>query len=369
MNRSDIPMRRHVLRAAFAAGAMPALALAQAQTQPQPQPQPQPRWHAGLRQGQVRHRHAMLSVAILYPTREPARELDLGPYRLAVAMRAPGLADRPCPVVFVSHGTGGSQLGHADLAIALAQAGFVVVALEHLGDNYRDRSLVAHPAYALERAAQLGSVVRAVLDEPSAHPWLAGLSIDPTRVAVFGHSAGGSSAAALAGATVDTARLRRHCEAPGIDDPMCRYRDARRGVAPGLGGAPYDLAADAPMPARLHDPRVGAAILAAPLTVPLAPESLRSLPGRWQVWLPAHDRVLAARHHLDPWRSAGPSVQLRIEPEAGHFSFVTTVPQERRAMLGEAAEDPEGFDRGAFQRRLAGEVVDFLQKSPGGAHR
>ena len=36
-------------------------------------------------------------------------------------------------------------------------------------------------------------------------------------------------------------------------------------------------------------------------------------------------------------------------------------------MLGEAAEDPVGFDRGAFQRRLAGEVIAFLQGARDGS--
>ena len=42
------------------------------------------------------------------------------------------------PLVVVSHGIGSPFLGHAATAVALADAGYVVVAVTHTGDNYAD---------------------------------------------------------------------------------------------------------------------------------------------------------------------------------------------------------------------------------------
>jgi predicted dienelactone hydrolase len=40
----------------------------------------------------------------------------------------------------MSHGSGSAYFAHYDTALALAQAGFVVAALTHPGDNSRDES-------------------------------------------------------------------------------------------------------------------------------------------------------------------------------------------------------------------------------------
>jgi predicted dienelactone hydrolase len=42
--------------------------------------------------------------------------------------------------VVISHGNGGDDLTHIDTAMALANAGYVVAALTHTGDNPRDQS-------------------------------------------------------------------------------------------------------------------------------------------------------------------------------------------------------------------------------------
>lgn len=39
---------------------------------------------------------------------------------------------------------------------------------------------------------------------------------------------------------------------------------------------------------------------------------------------------------------------------------MTSVPPERRAMLGPAGQDPDGFDRAAFQRALVQRIAVFL---------
>jgi predicted dienelactone hydrolase len=44
------------------------------------------------------------------------------------------------PLVVISHGNGGSNLGHHELATYLASHGFIVATLEHPKDNFHDQS-------------------------------------------------------------------------------------------------------------------------------------------------------------------------------------------------------------------------------------
>ena len=82
---------------------------------------------------------APVEVGIWYPTdakpSDQRIELGLQP----VAPDAP-VAGQRLPLILISHGHGGSDAGHVDTAIALANAGYVVAALTHTGDNWRDAS-------------------------------------------------------------------------------------------------------------------------------------------------------------------------------------------------------------------------------------
>ena len=78
-------------------------------------------------------------VAIWYPSAATPAERAVGPFKQTVATNAP-VTGRRLPLIIVSHGTGGSKEGHWDTALALAGSGFVVAAIEHTGDNYRDQS-------------------------------------------------------------------------------------------------------------------------------------------------------------------------------------------------------------------------------------
>ena len=327
-------------------------------------------FNAGMRMGAIPYRQVSMPIALTYPTRAEAALRDFGPYRMTIAMGA-SAAPAPAagwPVVFVSHGTGGSLLGHADMVAALARAGYVVVMLEHPGDNYRDRSLVADARYFSERPAQLRALLQAFLDRDGAAGAAAGgllgdLRIGASRVALIGHSAGGYTAAVVAGASGNVQRVIDHCAANAGADPMCALADPNVSVAPGMAGPRYQLAADAPMPASAADPRVRAAILLAPLTVPLQPESLGSLRPALMVITAAADELLVPRFHGAPWAAMAPRATLQIEPRAGHYSFMTSLPAERRAMLAQAGTDPAGFERGPFQRELAARIIGFLDRT------
>jgi predicted dienelactone hydrolase len=75
-----------------------------------------------------------LVIGIWYPSQTIARPVSMGPTTMTVAINSP-VNGKALPMIVMSHGTGSSYLGHFDTAIALADAGFVVVAMNHTGDN------------------------------------------------------------------------------------------------------------------------------------------------------------------------------------------------------------------------------------------
>ena len=95
---------------------------------------------AGFQQGVAADQGGKpLVIGIWYPSQTLAKPMSMGPTTMTVAVNAP-VNGKALPMIVMSHGTGGSYLGHFDTAIALADAGFVVVAMNHTGDNYADQS-------------------------------------------------------------------------------------------------------------------------------------------------------------------------------------------------------------------------------------
>jgi predicted dienelactone hydrolase len=80
-----------------------------------------------------------LKGAVWYPCAQPANEVKLGPFIMSVAKDCP-IAGKKLPLVVISHGRGGTFLDHRDTAEILADAGFIVVAINHPGDNAMDKS-------------------------------------------------------------------------------------------------------------------------------------------------------------------------------------------------------------------------------------
>src|SRR5580704_632779 len=123
-----------------------------------------------------------LEAGIWYPSEAPASGQSLGLLQQTVALNA-AVAGRGLPLIVMSHGSGGSFAGHYDTALALAEAGFVVAAVTHTGDNYRDHS-------AFTRVENRPRHIKALLDYMLAS-WPQHDLLDPQRVGMFGFSAGG----------------------------------------------------------------------------------------------------------------------------------------------------------------------------------
>ena len=76
---------------------------------------------------------------VFYPSAHASKNTWRGKYELHATHDAPTIAGA-MPLVVISHGHGGSDLGHHDFATYLASHGFVVATLELPKDNFHDTS-------------------------------------------------------------------------------------------------------------------------------------------------------------------------------------------------------------------------------------
>lgn len=304
-----------------------------------------------------------IPVALYYPSSAAARTVNLGPWAVRATPGAP--ADQPLRgLILLSHGTGGMELGHHDLATRLARAGYLVAALRHTHDDHQDRSLVTSGRYFTERPAQASRVLDAVLADPA---WAARLPAG--RIGALGHSAGGYTVLALAGAQAEPRRAAEHCRNVNDDPGFCRLAQGPRPAAAAAPSASAALAAApasapaAAMPAALppvRDARIRAVAALAPMAVVLTPESLAQVSVPTTIFVAEHDAVLTGRHHGGHAARHIPGAQLSTVAGAGHFAFMSRPLQSIAADAGDPSHDPAGFDRAAFLERLGDELVAWF---------
>ena len=98
-------------------------------------------------------------------------------------------------------------MGHHDTAEHLADAGFVVAALNHPGDTARDKSLFHDLSVYVQRPLD----VKHVIDYLTGAAPLA-TTIDPNRIGIYGFSRGGYTALVAIGANPDFALGLPLCE-------------------------------------------------------------------------------------------------------------------------------------------------------------
>ncbi len=295
----------------------------------------------------------MTTVALYYPTMAAPRAVAMGPFAINAAIGGPAV-DKVKALILLSHGIGGTELGHGVLAQALARSGYLVAALRHPGDNWQDRSLIekSPERYFDERPRQASRVISAILADPA---WKARIATDShgPRVGALGHSAGGYTVLALAGAQPDVSRIRRHCQAEASEDPIFCGIGRSGAAAPPLPAA---------MPT-LKDERVRAIVALAPTGVLLTAESLASVQPATMIYEAEMDRFLVPRFHAEWVASNLPAPNLHRVPNAWHFAFMDTPSMPLPSPDGDVAANPPGFDRAAFLKQLAVEITAFFDNT------
>src|SRR5471032_197737 len=177
---------------------------------------------ASLRDAQHRPE---LRITVWYPAAADAVERDIaigapGEAIFSVGSVAPDAAFASDtgrrPVILFSHGYGGSARLMGWFGIAMARDGYIVVAVDHPGNNGLDTMTPAGAALWWDRAEDLRLALKAAAEDP-----VIGSHMDLSRVGAAGFSAGGFTALVAAGGRVDRAHFARFCSA-NPDDGVCR---------------------------------------------------------------------------------------------------------------------------------------------------
>ena len=296
------------------------------------------------------------TVALYYPTTTPARAIAMGPYTPKVAIQAAPVSEFK-GLIILSHGTGGSELGHSSLAEALAQNGYLVAALRHPGDNWQDRSLLQNSPenYFRERPRQASWVIDALLRDPL---WKDRIPRDAQgpKVGAVGHSAGGYTVLALAGGQPDLSRIGRHCDVDRANDPIFCGTGRTRPTMVRSSATP-------PSTAPLTDSRVRAVVALAPVGVVFTAQSLAEIRIPVTIYEAENDRWLVSRFHAEWIAQNLPGAKRHRVHNAWHFAFMDPPSMPIPTDDGDIGADPVGFDRPAFLKQLALDLPAIFDKA------
>ncbi len=241
------------------------------------------------------------------------------------------------PLVVVSHGSGGSFLGHHDTAESLADAGFVVAAISHPGDNFQDLSRQGHLSAFITRPVDMQRLVDFMTAQ-----WPQRGSLNPQAIGFFGFSRGGYTGLVAVGAVPDFrigAGLCAH-----VDLPLCQEARSK----------------DLPTPPA-RDARIKAAVIADPLSL-FAASGLASVGVPIQLWSSELGGDGVTLHSVKAVRAALPALaEYHMAEGAGHFAYLAPCSAEQTRAIPAICQDKPGFDRVAFHTHFNAKVLAFFR--------
>lgn len=282
-----------------------------------------------------------LTAMVWTPCAQPSGPIKLGSFELTGLKNCPVLG-QALPLIVISHGDSGSSIGHHDTAAALADAGFVVAAVLHPGNNFADNSRQSELNIFETRPADISRLINFMTQD-----WQQATHLNASKVGVFGFSRGGYTALALIGAKPDAAAsYQRFCSAwwSFVIGHCRQLDDADVTINP------------------VANPQIKAAVVVDPLNL-FGEHSFTAVSVPVQLWSSelGGDGVTLA--HSQEIKAALPiSPEYHSANGAGHFVFLAPCPAELAAEAEEICVDPTGIDRSVFHREFNTQVVRFFQE-------
>jgi predicted dienelactone hydrolase len=277
--------------------------------------------------------------AIWYPCAEPRGEVRLDIFTLPGVKDCPLLGNK-LPLVVVSHGRGGNFAGHHDTDEVLADAGYIVAAISHPGDNSFDLSRSDDLSVYVERPQDIKRLIDFML---GASPFSA--AIDRERIGLFGFSRGGYTGLVAVGANPVWAKATAICQ-----------HSASNACA-------QILRKEYPAQPLTHDSRIKAAVIADPLAIAFAADSFAAVKVPVQLWASERGGDGVLLHDVAAVDASLPAKhEYHVVPNSGHFGFLAPCPAALVKERPELCADAPGFDRVAFHAEFNADVLAFFQK-------
>jgi predicted dienelactone hydrolase len=316
-------------------------------------------WRGAVTQG--------LITRVWYPAADtpPPAPHDIGPPGQAMFRGHPVAIDAPLspargryPLLLLSHGTGGSADSLDWLGAALAEAGYVVVAVNHPGNTALEPLTLDGFRLWWERATDLSDALDAILADPRF-----GARIDADRIGAVGFSLGGYTVLELAGARTQPGAFEAFCASPAAD-AICHPPEMSQ--LPHAAGPPpapsQETAASlARQGASYRDPRIKAVVAIAPaLGEAFDPGSLAAIPIPVALIGGDADATVPPATNIKRIASFLPAARLTMLPGASHYTFMDPCLPAAPPFL---CADGPGVDRAAIQATTIDRARTFFAEA------
>lgn len=279
---------------------------------------------------QPAHEHPAHQALVWYPAASGATERKhayTSVYSGHVAVDA-AVADGHFPLLLLSHGLQGSRFDLSWLGERLAAAGYIALAIDHIGTS-ASTFVAQHAPQMWRRTQQLAEATAAFVAQPH---WRA--HVQPGKIATIGHSAGGSAALVQLGARPDPELF------------LQRY--------PNCGPVPDDMW---PMPT------LCAAVLLAPGTGRLFSDAgIRAVHKPVLIVSGQADWMTPDKYNAARYAKLLPHARWHSLPNAGHFVFKPCCSNYGKLRAPALCNDCWGVDRAQVHAQTSAWILEFLRE-------
>ncbi len=284
-----------------------------------------------------------IPLAIWYPSNKLADQAAAP----AVVDEA-ALAEGKFPLILLSHGSGGWEMGHRDWAEYLAGHGYIVLAPRHWGDSFDRPDGRGSDVQLIGRVLQASAALDTVLADARFRS-----AIAAGRIGMMGFSAGGYTTLVMAGAKPDFSLWHAHCaQHAAQDDEFCPSVIWRF--------LPRTTRSDWALP---HETRIKAAVAMAPAAVVFDRAGLAGVTIPLRLYGASADRLTQNAWNVSHVAASLPTPHtVRFIP-GDHFVFLAPCSSALRARLPQLCIDAKGIDRAAWHLTVARELLAFFDAS------
>ncbi len=267
---------------------------------------------------------------VFYPSTAATGVTRVGSYELHATRGAVALPGAK-PLVVISHGHGGSDLGHHDVLDG--------------------------------RPIQVRALIGYLLNDPH---WKT--LVDPDRIGVTGFSAGGYTALMVVGAVPHFELFVAYCKRHPDDAEDCAM--LQKWQSEGPAGAAKLQAALTGLRDGLHrwgnpdDSRVKAAFVMAPLSLVFDAAGLASINRPVFLYYGQNDPVLLPNEnvlHIAPLIKT--LIGIKMIPKAGHYVFLSPCSPQLAREVPNVCKDPPGVNRALVHRQINAAALAFFRKT------